>query len=635
MRDACDNLTARNLWTRPAASAAVALACFVVTWVHQAAFRRADMRYSYVNLVFQGPELTKGVATFPPEAVRPRLGRSVGLRGVRAAPVAHTPIVRWGRVHAVSLPKENTSLDTDVTGYVAPAIEYDTEKASIRVRDGWFRPIMNVLSALATGLAVYLLLGLGDSFRRCAAGLALLRLASLLWCFALFGYFSIHALDESQYLNVARRILDWSHHEGTFPYTLGNPILYLPLLVWTHHLSEFAFTAIGGTLYFLVFGVGSVLCLAWIVWRHAGSRAAKAAAVCVVVYPWLMKVYHKPDDMFTYFGLWLKHPVNMMAIEFYYFTDFVGCNMMSDTPAMCFGLLGLAALDRQLRRGDSWLVPGLLLGFSALIRLTNVFLLLPAALLCLTSEDRLHWKRPSQLAGGFAAMLALQAVWNWAVFGHPLTLGYALEPDVIEGFRLASFPDGVRVAGRVHQQLLALGALALLSARHIPLRLRALLAALVPPLLLYYCGYPWIKGIPVRYLLTPLTVLMAAGGGLLSWPSGIPRSRRVFSVTAVVLALLLIPQTRDAAYHVHVPQTAVSFLFGALAVAALLWGRNGWHALFFAVMAVGNPWITLTFALGACTGLVVRLLVERREAVRTRLSELLPITGGTPNPMPG
>ena len=635
MRDPCDSLSARNRWARPGIAAAVGIACFILTWAHQAAFRRADSRYSYVHLVFEGPDLSKGVATFPPDVVRPRLGKSPGVRGVRAAPVAHTPVVRWGRVHAVSLPEEDTSLDRDVEGYVAPAIEYDTEKASVRVRDGWFRPAMNLLAALATGLALYLLLGSGESFRRCAGGLALLRLASLLWCFALFGYFSIHALDESQYLNVARRLLDWSHREGTFPYTLGNPILYLPLLLWTRHLSEFAFTAIGGGLFFLVFGIGSVLCLAWILWRHAGARVAKAATVCLVLYPWLMKVYHKPDDMFTYLGLWLEHPVNTMAIEFYYFTDFVGYNMMSDTPAMCFGLLGLAVLDRQLRRGKSWLGPGLLLGFSVLIRLTNVFLLLPAAIICLTHEDRLSWRRPLQFAVGFGAMLGLQAVWNWAVFGNPLTPGYALEPEVIEGFRFSFLPEGARIAGRVHQQLLALGALALLAAGHIPLRTRAVLAALVPPLLLYYCGYPWIKGIPVRYLLTPLTALMAAVGGLLIWPAGVPRSRRALSVTAVVLGLLLIPQTRDAAYHIRVPEAAVSALFAALAVVALLWGRNVWHALFFAVMAVGNPWVTLAFALAACTGVVTRLLLVRREVIQARLRELVGVNRAAPRPTGG
>ena len=145
-----------------------------------------------------------------------------------------------------------------------------------------------------------------------------------------------------------------------------NPLLYLPLLSGMQNLSEFAFIGLQGFVNFCVFGLGVIALTVWTIWRILKKpKTAIIAGLLLCLYPWFIRIYHGPTekyDILSHFGLWLAHPVDINFMGFYYYTDFVGFNAMSDMPALFFGLLGLVLLHRRLQNEKSLLLPRAVIG---------------------------------------------------------------------------------------------------------------------------------------------------------------------------------------------------------------------------------------------------------------------------------
>jgi hypothetical protein len=591
------------------------LAVLGLTLGHQRYYLAQEARTPRALVVFADPECTRPVGALPQarlDGARLGMGRFTGFRASRSA---YTPVIRWASVRPLAGGPQAGEL------YLAPEVRYSKALGTARVQDDGERLGFGVLAALSVALAVFLLLS-ADTFAncgRCLAALALLRFASLFWGFAVFGYYTVHATDETHYLRVARKLLDWGLSHKEYCTTLGNSLLYLPGLPCFGHGTEFEFVRAWAVPYYGVFSVGVVWLVAWL-FRQFGENARLAwlAGLGVVLYPWLTKLHHKGDALFTYLGLQSGFPVEANTVGFYYFSDFAGYNIMSDMPALFFGLLGLALLRLRLpapvpatglaaatpapgpAADPGLFLPGFALGFSCLTRIAGVYFLVPAALIWLEGTRRWSWRAALTLGFGFGLALSPQLVWNAAIFGGPLTFGYQFRPRDFQGFEWSQFRSGLLVLGAAHQQLLALFGLTLFELRRDRRSLTAFLALLAWPTFVFYCGYHAVGMNPVRFAVLPLVVMMSVTVYACCCQPGRSRAWHWGRAVVVLLPFLLVPGQPWAAYLVRVPPLIVRGAFLGLALVAVWWCRDRRMAVCAVVLAVARPEITFAYATCAC-----------------------------------
>lgn len=533
------------------------------------------------------------------ESVGPYAGRSGSEETSQWTPVrarygTYCPIVRWPLVGQVADGR-----------FVARGYQVEA--------NGCFRPPWRhvrtgclVASIALVGFAT-LLVARRLRFRYLCLALVLLRCAALLWSFGAFGFYSIHADDEQIYLETARRMLDWSLPPT--PYSIGNPTLYLPLLVLLPHLGEFSRIALQGFAWFAVFGCLVPVLLAWLALKlKAGRSTAFPGALAIVVFPWWMQICQPSEGpVFTFGGHPLGVTMSTNWISTYYFTDYIGYNAMSDMPALFFGILGLVLCVGGSRA--RLVLGGLLLGWSLSVRISNVFYALPVALILLqTQAARL---RAFACVGAGAVLGFLpQLAWNACLFGHPLTFGYSLRAEDYKGFQLALAPQGLDLFGTAHQQLLILAALALLTVTRQQRRFALAVTALALATLTFYSGYHAVSMNPVRFFLTPLTLLMCVAGSLLAATG--ERLRLNFAVIA--LCVLLVPGLPLIACLVPVPPF-VSQL-PVLVLGAWIWLQHRtdyWqHLLALILLLIASAYLTVFVVVMAASRLAI---AELRAAV--------------------
>ncbi len=567
------------------------------------------------RVVFADAALQQPLGILPPGGDSEFANRDGVWTGFRAKAGKYTPIIRWSRVYRI---KDGGGRD----GHVAPNVTYETANQTGRPANPLFRKIMAVATSILVGGGVVLLACARITFARLVVALGLLRIASLCWTFALFGYFTVHAADESFYYGIADKLLHWSHQHDEYPYTLGNPLLYALFWPAFGHLSEFGFIGAVGTVFFILFGIGVIVVFTGFLWSVVKStRAAVAGGLLMVLYPWVMRMYHMPNapiDIFTYFGLWFKYPVDVAYIDFYYFTDLVGYNAMSDSPALVFGFGALLLLYRNIRTNRSLVLPGLLLGLSCLTRIAGIFYLVPAGFIvvkCITSENRL--RLPGCIAG-FMVMALPQLIWNGVIFGNPFTLGYSYRKLDAQGFEFSRLMQGIDMYGSAYHQLFCFAALGLWLGSKLRPFAAAWLALAIWPTLYFYSGYYAIGYNPVRFILLPLFAMLAACG-LPAMTAKLDHARWVLTIAAAAVTAAFIPGTPYAAYLAEVPENLCPILCLVLAGIAWLWARDWAFAVFFVVFGLGVPPLTYGMLTVVCLAVVAKQLtiMWRQRKART------------------
>ncbi len=568
-----------------------------MTLVYQSKLEKAEQKVTRNLVVFAEPELRTPTRVVPLELGDTLRGKDWKWEGFPALVGRYIPIIRWGKVYAVDHGTRDTS-------YVAPDVRYETNSGTGRPDATRLVQPLTFLSAFLVGLAVFLAIRHKSSFKYGLLAAALLRCASLIWTIALFGFFTIHAHDETHYFQIAQKLLLWGSAFGEYPYTVGNPMLYLPFLIPMDSYSEVACIGILGIGYFIIFGIGILGCYLWILRNFANSPGAGLiGAMTLAAFPWLVRVYHGPNGVFSYFGLWLEHPLDLAYMDTYYYTDFVGYNAMSDSPAIFFGLLGLIVLYRQANTGKTLLIAGLLLGFSCIIRIAGIFYLLPAGYLLIKSSEKWSKSMFVTLIAGFSIALVPQLVWNGLIFGNPLTLGYEFRTADFRGFEIGNVRNGIMLYGRAFQQLMAISALALFIGRKRFRFASAFLALMILPTLVFYTGYHAIGQNPVRFILLPLTAMISAIAILIgSTPDDKSRSR--WTMIAIIAAALTIPGTNFIAYLIPVPGWFTPVLFITLAILSWSVSRAGEYSVFFIVLAIGYPPITYGALVLTCSWII-------------------------------
>lgn len=579
-----------------AACVAAAFVYALTAWYQQRLLNNEQDCVRYV-VVFADAGCQQPLARLSPETNLPLTEAQEA--GYRPTFSGYTPIVRWGELHRYTPPGH------DVAGYVVPSAVYSHDWQVARPDDDGFRSLMAVVSALLAGVAVLLL----TRSRRLPALIGtgvLLRLASLAWAFAIFGFYTVHAGDESHYLNVASKLLDWDTDLWGIT-TLGTSLLHLPVWAFYQSAGEFAFARVFSFVTLAIFGIGIIACLTWLARAMTGnSTIAAGVAVALGLYPWLFRLHHGAGQLFSYSGLETAFPVDAMTMSFYYLSDLIGYNIMSDTPALLFGLLAVVLMIVQLRRDGNLAIVGLLFGFACLTRIASIYFIIPLAFVWLWMNQQHRWRQIVWCGSGFILMMVPQLIWNHLIYGNPFTLGYDQRDADAAGFELRHLLHGADIVGRAHTQLLALAGLGLAVGRRAHPRYCALLALLLLPTLLFYSGYHAIGMNAVRFIILPLMIMIAAAA--LLWQPEQRQRDRLLAGAAALFALLIVPGHDLITHQLEIPGAVMTVAGLALAVVALVVQRQPWYAVFFAVLGWGHPVVVYVFLCLVCV-LVIGLFV--------------------------
>lgn len=584
------------------------LCCLVTILLYRERFARVERGVQRVTAAYASEEFERPVQTF-------------------AVPFPHRQLLAdpaWGPV-PVRMSSESgvatTSRQegsvyywTDVYRYrsaapaslvIAPDLQYAPALRAAKAPPGPFRPVAAALCVVVTALAAGLLaFSRGRSFL-VQAGSVGLRLASLLWMFGVFGFFTIFINDEKLYLAMAEKMLSWKTVYPDYRYPIGLPLLYAPFRLVSGIADPQRFALLFGVLSFLVIGLGVIVLLLKLLPKDdEGGKMALGAGLMLALYPWIttLPIFRAADGArpATLLGLLVSLPVEVNYPLARVFATWVGYNALSDTPAMFFGLLAILLLQR--REGRAWhLAAGAILGFSCLVRLSAVFLLVPAAFLLYQRRNQLARGDVAAFLAGLAGVCSLQLIWNRLLFGDFLAFGYVSDPKAYQGFEWTQVLAGMRTLGQAHYQLLVFagGSLLLLKQRHPSFA--ALLGLLAGPTFLYLLGYYFVPNDPVRLTLLPLTVMLASVGAAGALQDG---SRAWWFFAALGAALLFSPVHPKGPLFLDVPAWLGPACWAALAALIAARTRDVLMPLMLVICALRSPYAAVGFFL-VCLALVM------------------------------
>jgi hypothetical protein len=457
--------------------------------------------------------------------------------------------------------------------YYSHRLLYSTEYETPSIQFGTFELACGLLVALLVSAATFLLLRPGSNRFQAGLAVALFHAAALVWLFSYFGFFSIHSNDEYHYLDTARKLLSPSAQFPEYPYPLGLPILYLPLLVFFRNPEPHLFAALFSFPNALIFGTGVILVIMALL-RQSGASATttRLTGAVLALFPVVVSAFHGSFDGKNVFALFLGMrcalPPDAEYMTVYNATDLIGYNALSDMPALFFGLLGLYLLRSALCQDPvkSLIPAALALAFALLIRLPSVFFLIPAAWLALQHIRRVSiGKLAAGALAGFCVLLP-QFIWNTIMFGHPLTFGYKFRPEDFKGFQWPLVPEGNAMIGMLHYAMLAWGiaALLVLMEKKRFQTLAACLALLASSVLLFFAGYHGIGTALMRYPLPAIFALITLPVLMLAT---LQAQQRLPVVLAVLTPLILLPQIPFGIFMLPVPP----WLFYTGTASCILW----------------------------------------------------------------
>lgn len=331
-----------------------------------------------------------------------------------------------------------------------------------------------------------------------------------------YGFFYVGWIDGSDYLNTTHQL--WQMQTPVSGKPVGWPILLLPFYLWYQTHNVFALgPAIALVNACLLNGLVAVLLFVLTLQITPKKSVGLAAAVIFLLIPWFYTTdrwgFPQSANPFVldkqYFALSSFQLLNgeSFSLRFYRAAEWIGLNVLSDTAALLFLLLGVVLLMSKNNRVLCLLLSGLCLGYSCSIRI-GYLAFVPCVLLWKflsdTPKERM-WKTYVYLAIGIALGILPQVVDNIWRSGSPFRTPYHFAAEHI-GFSLSLVPRGLRYLASLHYQILCAGALALLCYR--PHKIRIFCAALAITCIGFFAGYTHNTTEEVRFVMPGLVILV-------------------------------------------------------------------------------------------------------------------------------
>ena len=348
------------------------------------------------------------------------------------------------------------------------------------------------------------------------------------WGYALWyiGFSSdsiITPFDDVHYYTIANQLMSGDLTSAKYYYTIGFPILCIPLILLFHMRDwvDFLLIYMNFQTFILIPGLFLLLYRFFIV--KMGFSRIRSFAVLLL---WqILIIFYLPmlgttDPRVQYVAENYYANANFSFIEPYlYFRFFnlnwLGRNAMSDYAAVFLLILLLYFAMKKSSSLIRFFVLSMGFGFLCLVRINYIFF---APLLAFVFYDSFAelWKNKwnylyAVLCGsaGFMIVFIWQFVVNKIQFGSPFIWPYSLHnyaPD--RGFVWNVVPYGFKYLCQTNYVYLVLG---LSSLFFIPERkIRVLLTLWIFPTLLFFFGYPVIFNNPTRFIFALYPPLLAA-----------------------------------------------------------------------------------------------------------------------------
>ncbi len=252
------------------------------------------------------------------------------------------------------------------------------------------------------------------------------------------------------------------------------------------------------------------------------------------------------------FRLWLKPPWAALSLltlaltsQFYFYCTY----LLAHAASLCLTVWGMYFLWRWLEKpGFGWgAAAGFLLGAAVSVRPTDGLFILPLLFAAGTGlwrgrkAGRIPWLGTATMLAAWAVPVAILALYNYRMFGGPITTGYAFSGEQ-NGFSAEYFTEyfGMLMGGLCSQFLPLLFPLGLLgmmiwgSPAERTLRLLWFL-----PIFVVYGSYYWVN--PnwsyLRFFMSTLPVCIASAFFTLERIS-MPRYARTGSITVLLILFL-------------------------------------------------------------------------------------------------
>jgi|GEM_PF-3256815 len=333
----------------------------------------------------------------------------------------------------------------------------------------------------------------------------------------------ITPFDDVHYYNIARQLLAGDFTSAKYFYTIGFPILCIPLIL-LFHLQDW----VDFLLFFMNFQTfilipGLFLILYRFFYVKMGFSRIRSFVILLL---WqILMIFYLPmigttvpgvqyTAEFHYGNANFSFIEPLLHFRFYNLT-WLGRNAMSDYAAVFLLVVLLYVSMKKSRSLVRFFVLSMGFGFLCLVRINYIFF---APLLAFVFYDSFSelWKNKwnylcAAVCGtaGFMIVFVWQFVLNKIQFGSPFIWPYSLHkyaPD--RGFVWSVVPYGFKYLCQTNYIYLVLG---LSSLFFIPERkIRALLTLWIFPTLLFFCGYPIVFNNPVRFIFALYPPLLAA-----------------------------------------------------------------------------------------------------------------------------
>ena len=349
--------------------------------------------------------------------------------------------------------------------------------------------------------------------------IVLLQYGILLYLIGVTANIMMFAYDEVYYHAIARNITHLNF-AGPWRYTIGLPLLYLPIVMFCGDSFQDARLPI--TVFNAFFAMPLLLCMAY----QAIRKISSARSALLVIALWFVMIlfyhhryFHFGGDSVLSSYLMKSFPcLPDLTFSYSYFELLVllGYNAVSDTMscALVFSCIAAGLSMKPTQR--NLILFSALYALSCLVRINNIlFAPLLAFCLYLGYAEKLtnlkQWAR-FLLTGAlpFCLVFSCQLIVNAHQFGNPLTFPYSLHSyqNITRGFLFEMLPFGIRFLGINNFAYFVIGGLSLFFIRN--RKNRVILSLWTLPLVFFFFGYPVVFSNGTRFILPAFAGFVAA-----------------------------------------------------------------------------------------------------------------------------
>ena len=214
-------------------------------------------------------------------------------------------------------------------------------------------------------------------------------------------------------------------------------------------------------------------------------------------------------------------------------------------------------------------------------------------------------QKVGSLVIGLLLAVSPQFIWNFFIFGDPFFFGYKLRPSDYRGFEFENMANGMALYGSAFQQLLLASGLTFFKCGRKSRFACTYLAILIAPTFWFYSGYHAIGQNPVRFIILPLT-MMIASVALLITDSRKNTIDRALSSLALVVLIVMVPGERFSIFLIEISQWGPTVIYFCLAGVSAKLTNHLTFPLFFVTAGIGIPQLSYLYFSAACVWIFVR-----------------------------